>query len=318
MRSYLFAALVLLAAVSCRRKDDETARLADTAPRLIAAYGIDTTLRAPADTTYKLLFTYDAAGRTASISNYSFNRPGDTATLVIEKFEYGADTLALRSTRVFRIFSPVATIRFDTIYLRHQNGALVGDSVRWQDVTSATTGVSVRRRSYRSGYIADTTYHVRISGGNADTTFETRRIWTNRVGPYFLHQLDSAEFRTASGMHFERFERTLDPTVIPNPIYAPMRVLGNPVFDAGATSFYGVFSTLGCNVVLRRVQHAAIRAGTGGLRFADLDAGAGPADDRQLHLALHLHESHRWLPHSHPRGGCPGKRHGRSAYSTGV
>jgi hypothetical protein len=238
MRSSFLAALCLLAAVSCRRNTDTVARVVDPAPKLVEAILLDTALRAPNDTVGRFYITYDALGRAATISHYTLSGPADTTASLRQRFEYGSDTLAVRSTIALRLYGGNPMQRFDTIYFRHQNGVLVGDSIRtWE--AGGMAEMLARRRTYRSGYIADTGLQVLHASGFTDTMHETRRTWVNRVGPYVLRQLDSIQRRESWGGLFHiRNELVLEPTVTPNPWYDVTRGQGNPLFEGGFRMLY--------------------------------------------------------------------------------
>ncbi|TCJ14584.1 hypothetical protein EPD60_11415 [Flaviaesturariibacter flavus] len=230
MRSFLLAALVLLAAVSCRRLTDSTSPAVYAAPQLAYVYTVDST-SGRSDTVNRQSITYDAQGRTLEIVDLGLNRAGDTAHFVRRHFEYGTDTLAARSIVYWHYYGSGGYQRFDTITYRHENGVLVYDSSRLHR-DNGDVETRVRRRTYHSSYIADTVLLVAESGGVADTTHQESRSWLTRVGLYTLRQLDSVqEWHNTPDLFYHRYDLNITPSVVPNPFYGVYKMVGDELAD---------------------------------------------------------------------------------------
>jgi hypothetical protein len=223
MKSYLFAALCLLAATSCKHNFDQSGAVTDIPPRLSRMYVIDSTLRAPNDTVASYHISYDGLGRVSNLAIFAFGSQRDTQMITDLRLEYaGADTTASRSfskTQTF-LFSPET--RYDTVYYGFRNGALLSDSTRSLFESTGDILLRVRRRSFSGVQMTETSTTISGQPGFTDTVYAARRSWLNRVGPYLLGQLDSTvkQGTNIAGLLYTRYEVTMNPTVVPNTVYS--------------------------------------------------------------------------------------------------
>jgi hypothetical protein len=245
MRNYLIAALCLLAVTSCRRLADGSGPGTNEAPRLVAIYDIDTMGASQHDTLMRQYVSYDGLGRVSAFDSYTFGTQGDTLSSQTLHIEYsGGDTMAARSIIETRIYSGSPDKRYDTVYYRFQNGRLLSDSVRLR-AESGQVAMRVRRRSYSGDRVTETSMSAFEQSGTADTTYATRRVWLNRVGPYLLSQLDSTEQQSIpGGTSYWSFEATMAPTVVPNPLYAVLKSVTDDVQDGDdfTSLFYSLWT----------------------------------------------------------------------------
>ncbi|GAA4343568.1 hypothetical protein GCM10023184_43890 [Flaviaesturariibacter amylovorans] len=205
-------------------------------PRLLQVVGIDSTRAVPNDTISRVSYIYDAQGRTTEVHSVQLRGARDTSSYTRQLIDYaGGDTLASRSLVMTRATG--ADTRFDTIYYGHRNGVRVYDSIRTA-FASGMTATRVRRRTFTATHVIDSVTLVQDDGvSGPDSTYEVRRIWQQRVGIYFLRQLDSTVAQGPLLQTFRRQELNVTPSVIPNPVYRALRGITDVVADEQTSTF---------------------------------------------------------------------------------